>query len=66
MRIVIVGAGEVGFSVARSLSQDGHDIIVVEENPDRAAKVESELDVMVVRGNGARPGVLEKIGRAHV
>lgn len=62
MRIVIVGAGEVGFSVARSLSQDGHDIIVVEENPDRAAKVESELDVMVVRGNGARPGVLEKAG----
>jgi trk system potassium uptake protein TrkA len=59
---VIVGAGEVGFSVARSLSQDGNDIVLVEENPDRAAKAENELDVMVVRGNGARPNVLEKAG----
>jgi trk system potassium uptake protein TrkA len=62
LHIVIVGAGEVGFSVARNLSQDGHDLVLVEENPDRAAKAENELDVMVVRGNGARPNVLEKAG----
>jgi trk system potassium uptake protein TrkA len=59
---VIVGAGEVGFSVARSLSQDGNDVVVVEENPERAAKAENELDALVVRGNGARPNVLEKAG----
>ncbi|MDR1651360.1 MAG: Trk system potassium transporter TrkA, partial [Synergistaceae bacterium] len=59
---MIVGAGEIGFSVARCLSQDGHDIVVVEENPERAAKAESDLDVMVIRGNGARPNVLEKAG----
>ena len=62
MRIVIVGAGEVGFNVARSLSLDGHDIVVVEEDPDRAAKAENELDVMVIRGNGARPNTLAKGG----
>lgn len=62
MRIVIIGAGEVGFSVARNLSQDGHDIVLVEQDPDRAAKAENELDVMVVRGNGARPNVLGKAG----
>ncbi len=62
MRIVIVGAGEVGFAVARNLSQDGHDIVLVEEDAERAAKAEGELDVMVVRGNGARPNVLEKAG----
>ena len=62
MRIVIVGAGEVGFSVARSLSQDGNDVVVVEENPERASKAENELDALVVRGNGARPNVLEKAG----
>ncbi|MDR1965911.1 MAG: Trk system potassium transporter TrkA [Synergistaceae bacterium] len=59
---MIVGAGEIGFSVARNLSQDGNDIVMVEENPERAAKAENELDVMVVRGNGARPNVLEKAG----
>ena len=62
MRIVIVGAGEVGFSVARSLSQDGNDIVLVEEKPERAEKAENELDVMVVCGNGARPNILEKAG----
>jgi trk system potassium uptake protein TrkA len=62
LRIVIVGAGEIGFSVARNLSQDGNDVVLVEENPERAAKAENELDVMVVRGNGARPNVLEKAG----
>lgn len=62
MNIVIVGGGEVGFSVARSLSQDGHDIVLVEVDADRAAKAENELDVMVVRGNGARPNVLAKAG----
>jgi trk system potassium uptake protein TrkA len=59
---VIVGAGEVGFSVARSLSRDGNDVVVVEENPERASKAENELDALVVRGNGARPNVLEKAG----
>ena len=62
MNIVIVGAGEVGFSVARNLSQDGHDVVLIENDPDRAAKAENELDVMVVRGNGARPNILAKAG----
>ena len=62
MKIVLVGAGEVGFSVAKSLSQDGHDLVVVEEDEDRAYKAEQELDVMLVRGNGARPQVLERAG----
>jgi len=62
VRIVIIGAGEVGFNVASSLSVEGHDITIVESNEERAAKAENELDVMVVRGNGSRPPVLEKAG----
>ncbi len=62
MKIVLVGAGEVGYNVAKDLSSDGHDIIVVEENEERAIRVENDLDVIVVRGNGARPSVLEKAG----
>ena len=62
MKIAIIGAGEVGFTVARNLSEDGHDIVLVEADPERAEKAESELDVMVVRGNGARPNILEKAG----
>lgn len=62
MKIVLVGVGEVGYRVAKDLSADGHDIIVIEENEERAERVEHDLDVIVVRGNGARPSVLEKAG----
>lgn len=62
MRVVVVGAGEVGFSVAENLSAQGHDVVVVENEDMRAEKVESDLDVMLVRGNGARPPVLEEAG----
>ena len=62
MRIVIVGAGEVGSSVAKNLSDDGHDIVIVEEDDNRAARVENDLDVIMVRGNAARPSILAKAG----
>ncbi len=62
LRIVVVGAGEVGYAVAKNLSEDRHDIILIEEDESRADKVENELDVMLIRGNGARPPVLERAG----
>ena len=62
MRIVLVGAGEVGYSVAKNLSSDGHNIIIIEDSEERADRAESSLDVMVIRGNGARPSVLSKAG----
>jgi trk system potassium uptake protein TrkA len=62
MKIVIVGGGEVGFSIAATLSEEGHDVNLVEQEEERAAKAEDELNVRVVRGNGARPQVLYDAG----
>lgn len=62
MRIVLIGAGEVGYNVAKDLSADGHEIVVVEYDEELASYVEKTLDVIVVRGNGARPSVLERAG----
>lgn len=58
-RYVVMGAGEVGFHLARSLSREGHSVIVVELAPERRDRVE-ELDVLVVTGNGAHAPVLEE------
>ena len=62
MNIVIVGAGEVGRSIAATLSGDGHNVNLVEQDAERAKRAEDELDVRVIRGNGARPQVLWDAG----
>ena len=58
----MVGAGEVGFGVAATLSGEGHDVNVVEQDEERAAKAGDELNVRVVWGNGARPQILHEAG----
>ncbi len=55
MRIVIIGAGEVGFHVAKALSQENHDITVVDIDPAKCKRASENLDVIVVEGNGASP-----------
>ncbi|MEM6796335.1 MAG: NAD-binding protein, partial [Acidobacteriota bacterium] len=54
-----MGAGEVGFHLARTLSQAGHDVVVVECDPAKKAQVEEEIDAAVVLGNGAHVPVLQ-------
>ncbi len=58
MRIVVVGAGEVGSYVADRLSREGHDIVVVDLDRERLAELNSELDVLTVLGSGTSPTVL--------
>lgn len=62
MKIVIIGAGDVGRALARSLAEEGHDLTVIEQDEDRALQLEATADARVVRGDGARPGVLERAG----
>ena len=62
MNIVIVGAGEIGRSIAATLSSEGHDVNLVEQDEGRARRAEDELDVRVICGNGARPQVLWDAG----
>ncbi len=58
MRVVIVGAGKVGFSLAQCLVAENHDVIVIEEDETRRNIIQSSLDVMTIPGNGASPRVL--------
>lgn len=65
MRILILGAGEVGLHLARQLSEEGHDVAVVEENAERARAIADTLDAMVVPGNAAALSTLEAAGVAR-
>ncbi len=60
MRIVIVGAGQVGSHLAERLSIEGQDIVVIESDPQRAADVQDAVDALVITGNGSSREVLEQ------
>lgn len=62
MRVIIVGAGEVGYHVADRLAKEQHDVVVVDVAPERLDYVESHLDVAIVEGSGASPAALERAG----
>ncbi len=53
MRIVIVGDGKVGFTLTERLASEGHDIVVIDNNPRTLAALSNALDVITVLGNGA-------------
>ena len=59
-----MGAGQVGFHLARSLADEGHIVSLVERDPVRREKVADELDALVIEGNGAHAPVLEEAGVA--
>lgn len=62
MRIVIVGAGAVGSYLAEKLSYEGQDVVVIESDPERAAVAQSEIDCLVINGNGASAETLKSAG----
>jgi trk system potassium uptake protein TrkA len=63
-RYLVMGAGEVGFHLARSLSEEGHEVTVIERDAAKVDKVKDALDAHMVIGNGAHRSVLETAGAA--
>jgi trk system potassium uptake protein TrkA len=62
MRIIVVGAGEVGSYVTDRLSREDHDVALIEQDPARVAKLEAQLDALVIRGSGTDPQCLLNAG----
>jgi trk system potassium uptake protein TrkA len=62
MNIVILGAGQVGASVAEALSSEANDITIVDQNREALATLADRLDVRTLAGNAAYPSVLREAG----
>ncbi|MER2149300.1 MAG: Trk system potassium transporter TrkA [Ruminococcus sp.] len=62
MKIVIIGCGKVGTSIARELNTSGHDITVVDNNSAAVRRLSESLDVMGIEGNGATYEALAEAG----
>ncbi len=62
MKIVIIGAGEVGFFLAKRLSSEKHNLVIIDADEERCKKAQETLDVSVIQGDGANQGVLIEAG----
>jgi trk system potassium uptake protein TrkA len=62
VRVIIIGLGEVGRHVARTLSAEHHDVTIIDADPKRVEAAQGELDALVMTGNGASPKVLRELG----
>jgi trk system potassium uptake protein TrkA len=62
MKIIILGAGQVGGSLAQNLAHEASDITVVDPDGDRLRELQDRLDIRTIRGSGSHPDVLRKAG----
>lgn len=62
MRVIISGAGQVGYGIAEKLSQEGIDITVIDSNAELVQRVRDTLDARGVHGYGSHPDVLNQAG----
>ena len=62
MKILILGAGQVGSSVAQNLASEANDITVVDQRPGVVRELQDRLDLRTVIGHGAHPEVLRQAG----
>ena len=62
MKIVVVGAGEVGFHIASRLALEKKDVVVIDKNPEALRRIFESLDVQAVQGCGSNPKILEDVG----
>ncbi|MBO8131790.1 MAG: Trk system potassium transporter TrkA [Candidatus Marinimicrobia bacterium] len=62
MKVILIGAGEVGYYLAKKLIQENHDLYIIDNNPDKVERVSETLDAIVIHGNGASQNVLESVG----
>ncbi len=62
MKILILGAGQVGSTLAENLAQEAFDITIVDQNPARLAELRDRLDIQTVEGQASHPDVLRRAG----
>lgn len=62
MKIIIIGAGEVGFHIASRLAHENKDVVVIDQNPEAIRRVSDKLDVQTVIGSGSSPVLLQEAG----
>ena len=64
MKVIVCGAGQVGFNIAKHLANENNDVTVIERSAALIDKIEASLDVQALQGHASHPDMLEKAGAA--
>jgi len=64
MRIIIVGAGQVGFHICERLSKEGQDVVLIDTDEKKLQRIERDLNIMTIHGSGASARILAEAGIA--
>lgn len=62
MRIIVVGGGKVGNSLSNMLLENGHDVCIIEKDPEKCVKLADALDIVVINGDGTSIETLSEAG----
>jgi len=62
VRVLIVGAGEVGYHIASFLSAEKLEVVVIDSNRENLKRIGNELDVATIEGHGGSPAILKEAG----
>ena len=62
LKIMIIGAGEVGFNVANRLAHENKNVVIIDKNPEAIRRISDSLDVQAIVGAGNSPVILEEAG----
>ena len=64
MKIIIIGCGKVGYALAEGLTEENHDVTIIDSSAQRLQDVTEELDAMSIVGNGSSINTLLEAGAA--
>ena len=62
MKIIILGGGSIGGSVARELSSEENDVVVIDNNDENLEPIQGVEGIQTIHGNGSSPKTLAKAG----
>lgn len=62
MKVIVIGAGVVGYNTALMVSDEGHDVVIIDQSQEKIDRIQRKLDVMTVSGSGADRKVLVEAG----